>query len=760
MLLRLSRSQKNIGQTFRVACLPLQPRRPFLSSLLGMTNKTIDASDKSALSYVKLLVSTSPRSALKTLEEGWANGKIPFDEVYLREYFKACGELKQLDKINISALLSMLKPGAIGTDKTGASNNSMLLTALLNNKGSVTAGTSPQEPMYISPVAPSLGQRLLKLGGAVITTFLLFTLVSSFVEERGGARGMGLTPGSIVHIAENPDKSFDDVVGVDEAKTDLEEIVMYLKEPARFTRLGGKLPKGVLLTGPPGTGKTLLARAIAGEAGVPFFFTSGSEFEEMFVGVGSKRVRDLFEQARKRSPCIIFIDEIDAIGGSRHLKDQSAMKMTLNQLLVEMDGFDQTQGVIVIAATNFPQSLDKALTRPGRFDKHVNVPMPDLGGRKKILELYAKKIPLSDEVSLEQLARGTPGFSGAELFNLMNQAAVKSSVEGLQRVTMSALEYAKDKIMMGAERKSAVMRPESIRMTAYHEGGHALVALKTDGADPVHKATVMPRGGALGMVMQLPDGDQTSITRKEMLARMDVCMGGRVAEELIFGTDNVSSGASSDIEQATKLAYAMVTKYGLSTKVGVMYVDDNSPKISEETKQLVEAEVRRMLDESYKRATKLLETNRKDLEVIANGLIQYETLSGGEIVDLLAGKKVDVTGIRNQRPSRALKEIPLPPAAATTKSPAAPSRGGSPPVQPGKPKIVPSKSVAAPTSSSPSSTSSNSKIVAPVTASATAPLPVVAKDASGATTVKQSSSTATTSKQSSVVEPPPDSKVK
>jgi ATP-dependent metalloprotease len=262
------------------------------------------------------------------------------------------------------------------------------------------------------------------------------------------------------------------------------------------------------------------------------------------------------------------------------------------------------------------------------------------------------------------------------------------------------------------------------------------------------------------MVMQLPDGDQTSITRKEMLARMDVCMGGRVAEELIFGTDNVSSGASSDIEQATKLAYAMVTKYGLSTKVGVMYVDDNSPKISEETKQLVEAEVRRMLDESYKRATKLLETNRKDLEVIANGLIQYETLSGGEIVDLLAGKKVDVTGIRNQRPSRALKEIPLPPAAATTKSPAAPSRGGSPPVQPGKPKIVPSKSVAAPTSSSPSSTSSNSKIVAPVTASATAPLPVVAKDASGATTVKQSSSTATTSKQSSVVEPPPDSKVK
>lgn len=683
-----------------------------------MTNRgATEAGDKSALSYIRVLVTSNPRNALKTLEDGWASGSIPFEEAYVREYFKACAELKQLDKVNITGLLSMLKSGNMtGLDKAGVGANNALLAALLSsNKSTQVAGSSPQDPMYIAPIAPSIGQRIFKAAGMLLTGFFVYTLASSFIEEKGGSRGLGLTPGSIVHIAENPDKSFDDVVGIDEAKADLEEIVMYLKEPKRFTRLGGKLPKGVLLTGPPGTGKTLLARAIAGEAGVPFFFTSGSEFEEMFVGVGAKRVRELFDQARKKAPCIIFIDEVDAIGGSRQVKDQSAMKMTLNQLLVEMDGFDQTQGVIVIAATNFPQSLDKALTRPGRFDKHVNVPMPDLGGRKKILELYAKKIPMSEEVSLEQLARGTPGFSGAELFNLMNQAALKASIEGLNRVTMSALEYAKDKIMMGAERKSAVMRPESIRMTAYHEGGHALVALKTDGADPVHKATVMPRGGALGMVMQLPDGDQTSMSRKEMLARMDVCMGGRVAEEIIFGADNVSSGASSDIQQATKMAYLMVSKFGLSTKVGVMYVDDESPKISEETKQLVEAEVRRLLDESYKRATKLIETHRKDLETIANGLIQYETLSGGEIVDLLAGKKIDTTaGYRNQKPSRALKDIPLPASkspSATNSSASTSSSFATPPVTPGsKPKATPTKPVAAPSPAAPSSSSNKTAI--------------------------------------------------
>jgi ATP-dependent metalloprotease len=322
---------------------------------------------------------------------------------------------------------------------------------------------------------------------------MALSFTSAVLEDfKGGAGGLGgrMGMGSVIHQAEHSDKTFNDVVGIDEAKGELEEIVAYLKDPRKFTRLGGKLPKGVLLTGPPGTGKTLLARAIAGEAGVPFFYSSGSEFEEMFVGVGARRVRELFDAAKGKSPCIIFIDEIDAIGGSRKEKDQSAMKMTLNQLLVEMDGFEQNTGVIVIAATNFPNSLDAALVRPGRFDKQVDVPMPDIGGRKAILELYLKKIPTSADVDTEQIARGTPGFSGAELYNLVNQAAVKASVLGAKAVNMAAFEYAKDKIMMGAERRSAVISPETMKMTAFHEAGHALVALKTDGADPIHKVGV------------------------------------------------------------------------------------------------------------------------------------------------------------------------------------------------------------------------------------------------------------------------------
>jgi len=407
----------------------------------------------------------------------------------------------------------------------------------------------------------------------------------------------------------------------------------YLKDPKKFTRLGGKLPKGMLLMGPPGTGKTLLARAIAGEAGVPFFYASGSEFEEMYVGVGARRVRDLFEAAKKRAPCIIFIDEIDAIGGSRHLKDQQAMKMTLNQLLVDMDGFEQNNGVIVIGATNFPGVLDDALTRPGRFDRHVNVPLPDIKGRQQILELYAKKIPLSKDVNLEVVARGTPGMSGADLNNLVNQAALRASVKGAKAVDLAALEYAKDRILMGAERRSAVISPETARMTAYHEGGHALVALKTSGADPVHKATIMPRGQALGMVMQLPSGDQTSLSRKQMLAKMDVCMGGRVAEELIFGVDEVTSGASSDIKQATSLARNMVTKWGMSDEIGVVFhdKDDQSP----ETRAAIDREIQKLLMASYQRAKVVLEAHRKDLDLIAKGLLERETLSGPELKVLL-----------------------------------------------------------------------------------------------------------------------------
>ncbi|KAG5190336.1 peptidase family M41-domain-containing protein [Tribonema minus] len=445
-------------------------------------------------------------------------------------------------------------------------------------------------------------------------------------------------PANTIHMAESSDKRFTDVVGVDEAKAELEEIVLYLKDPRRFTRLGGKLPRGILLTGPPGTGKTLLARAIAGEAGVPFFYTSGSEFEEMFVGVGAKRVRDLFREAKQRSPCIIFIDEIDAIGGSRTQRDQQSMKMTLNQLLVEMDGFEQNNGVIVIAATNFPEGLDRALVRPGRFDRRVSVPLPDINGRLQILELYSSKTKLDKCVDLNVVARGTPGMSGADLANLINQAALKASLDGANAVTMDTIEWAKDKILMGAELKNAVISEETAKMTAYHEGGHALVALKTDGADPIHKATIMPRGHSLGMVMQLPEGDQKSLSRKQMLARLDVFMGGRVAEELIFGADNITSGASSDIYQATSLARNMVTQYGMSSKVGIMFHDLSTNAVGGQTKSKIDDEVRLLLEQSYERATALLTAHRHDLETIAAALMEHETLSGAEIKAILSGK--------------------------------------------------------------------------------------------------------------------------
>jgi ATP-dependent metalloprotease len=636
----------------------------------AMFDSVLDASDdRKIVDYIRILTKQSPKDGLKAIERGWERGKIPINEDILKEYFKAIGYLGKFDSLNLTSLLSILnKANIFGSEaiynEMGKTPGLSLASLINGGSGSkFSSGGSPQDPLYMvqsiaEPSWKSQAWRLLKFS---IGAFLIISFAGALLDEKtGGAGGLGsrLGMGSVVHQAEHSDKSFNDVVGIDEAKTELQEIVSYLKNPKKFTRLGGKLPKGVLLTGPPGTGKTLLARAIAGEAGVPFFYTSGSEFEEMYVGVGARRVRDLFEAAKAKSPCIIFIDEIDAIGGSRQLKDQSAMKMTLNQLLVEMDGFEQNNGVIVIAATNFPDSLDKALIRPGRLDKHVDVPMPDIGGRKAILELYGTKIPLNNDVNLEQIARGTPGFSGAELYNLINQAALKASIDGFKNVGMAALEYAKDKIMMGAERKSAVISKETMLMTAYHEGGHALVALKTMGSDPIHKATIMPRGRSLGMVMQLPDGDQTSYSRRQMLARLDICMGGRVAEELVYGHDHVTSGASSDIQQATRLAKAMVTSYGLSDSVGVMAIDDKS-KISGETQKRIDDEIRKLLSDSYERATKIITNNRKELDIIAKGLMEYESLSGGEIVDIINGKIIDVKGLRSHRPSHATKELEL-----------------------------------------------------------------------------------------------------
>jgi cell division protease FtsH len=471
--------------------------------------------------------------------------------------------------------------------------------------------------------------------------------------QSGGGKAMGFGKSRAKMLTERQGRiTFEDVAGVDEAKEDLKEIVDFLRDPQKFQRLGGKIPKGVLLVGPPGTGKTLLARAIAGEANVPFFTISGSDFVEMFVGVGASRVRDMFEQAKKNAPCIVFIDEIDAVGRHRGAGlggGNDEREQTLNQLLVEMDGFEANDGVILIAATNRPDVLDPALLRPGRFDRNIVVPNPDLGGREKILRVHMRKVPLGPDVEPKILARGTPGFSGADLANLVNEGALLAARRGKRVVTMSEFEEAKDKVMMGAERRSLAMSDEEKKLTAYHEGGHALIALNVKGSDPIHKATIIPRGRALGMVMRLPERDQLSITREKMMADLCVAFGGRIAEELVFGHDKVTTGAVSDIEQATRIARAMVTRFGMSDDLGPIAYGENQEEvflghsvsrtqnISEATAQKIDAEIRRIIDTTYNRAWQIMNDKRQDLEIVARGLLEYETLTGDEIVALLKG---------------------------------------------------------------------------------------------------------------------------
>ncbi|KAG6814340.1 hypothetical protein H0H92_010925 [Tricholoma furcatifolium] len=441
--------------------------------------------------------------------------------------------------------------------------------------------------------------------------------------------------------AEGKTVKFTDVHGVDEAKEELADVVQFLKDPTAFASLGGKLPKGVLLTGPPGTGKTLLARAVAGEAGVPFFFASGlsSDFEEMFVGVGAKRVRDLFAAARKKEPSIIFIDELDAVGGKRSSRDQQYMKQTLNQLLVEMDGFEQNEGIIVIAATNFPESLDQALVRPGRFDRTVAVPLPDVRGRVQILNHHMKNVTVGKDVDPKVLARGTPGFSGADLQNMVNQAAIQASKERASEVSLKHFEWAKDRIIMGVERKSQYIEHKEKLATAYHEGGHALVALYTDGAMPLHKVTCVPRGHALGYTAQLPENDRTSINLKEYRAEIDVCMGGRVAEELIYGPDGVTSGASSDIHRATQTARSMVKRWGFS-RLGPIYYDDRDDMLSPERKEAIEVEVTKLVKGGETRAHKLLTEKLDELHKLAHALVEHETLDADEVRKVVKGEPI------------------------------------------------------------------------------------------------------------------------
>ncbi len=565
-----------------------------------------------------------------------ASDKIPFSE-FLKNIDD--GRVVQVEIIgnNIEGILSD------GTVFNTYSPNDPNLVEKLTSKGvSITA----------SPVEDKMPSLL----GILLSWFPMLLLIGVWIffmrqmqGGKGGAMGFGRSKAKLLSEAKGK-VTFNDVAGIDEAKEEVEEIVEFLKDPRKYRRLGGKIPRGALLIGPPGTGKTLLAKAIAGEANVPFFTITGSDFVEMFVGVGASRVRDMMDQGKKNAPCIIFIDEIDAVGRSRGAGlggGNDEREQTLNQLLAEMDGFETNEGVIVIAATNRPDVLDPALLRPGRFDRQIVVPNPDIVGREAILKVHIKKINIGPDVKLRIIARGTPGFSGADLANLCNESALLAARKNKRIVTMSDIEEAKDKVMMGAERRTMIMTEDDKKLTAYHEGGHAIVALNEKASDPIHKATIIPRGRALGVVFTLPERDKYSHTREYLEANISKAMGGRVAEEMIFGYEKVTSGASSDIQVATKLARDMVTKYGMSNKLGPLTYGENEDEVflgrsiarqqhmAEETAKKVDEEVKKIIDTGYQKAKKIITEKLDDLHKLAKALLIYETLSGEEIKDLI-----------------------------------------------------------------------------------------------------------------------------
>jgi cell division protease FtsH len=540
------------------------------------------------------------------------------------------------------------------------------------------------------------------IGSIFVSWLPVLVLVGVYIfflrqMQSGTGRAMGFGKSRARLLTEKHGRvTFEDVAGIDEAKGELEEIVDFLKDPQKFQRLGGKIPKGCLLVGPPGTGKTLLARAIAGEANVPFFTISGSDFVEMFVGVGASRVRDMFEQAKKNAPCIVFIDEIDAVGRHRGAGlggGNDEREQTLNQLLVEMDGFESNEGVILIAATNRPDVLDPALLRPGRFDRQVVVPNPDIGGREKILKVHMRKVPLAPDVDPRVLARGTPGFSGADLANLVNEAALRAARVGKRLVTMADFEYAKDKVLMGTERRSMAMTDEEKKLTAYHEAGHALVALHVPKSDPLHKVTIIPRGRALGVTMQLPERDHLSHTKLFLESRLAIMFGGRIAEEIIFGPESVTTGAANDIQVATQMARAMITAYGMSDKLGRVRYQGNEQEVflghavtqtqnvSEATAQLIDQEVRRLIEEAESHARKILTDRLEDLHTIAKALLEYETLSNDEIGQILRGEPIvrdDTGGAGSGTDRRRRASVP-----SSTGSAPGTSPGANPEPQPG-----------------------------------------------------------------------------
>ena len=565
--------------------------------------------------------------------------------------------------ITFSELLTQIDQGRVhdvtisGNEITGHfADNRSFQTYAPNDPGLVQRLQSKNVQISARPLGEGGGWMMtLLVNGLPLLAFLgVWIFLSRQMQGGMGGRAMGFGKSKAKLLTESQGRvTFEDVAGVDEAKEDLQEIVEFLRDAQKFQRLGGRIPRGVLLVGPPGTGKTLLARAIAGEANVPFFTISGSDFVEMFVGVGASRVRDMFEQAKKNAPCIIFVDEIDAVGRHRGAGlggGNDEREQTLNQLLVEMDGFEANEGIILIAATNRPDVLDPALMRPGRFDRQITVPNPDFIGREKILKVHARKVPLAPDVDLKVVARGTPGFSGADLMNLVNEAALLAARRSKRIVTKAEFEDARDKILMGAERRTLMMTEEEKRLTAYHEGGHALVSLCMTSSTPIHKATIIPRGRALGMVQSLPERDEISQSYEQFIAMLAMGMGGRVAEELVFGHDQITSGAAGDIQMCTRLARAMVTQFGFSDKLGtVAYADPQQEQFlgyslgrqvtfSEDTQQTIDAEVRRLVAEAYETAKRLLTEKRRQLDVIANALLEFETLTGDELKGLLEGK--------------------------------------------------------------------------------------------------------------------------
>ena len=598
---------------------------------------------------------------------------IVFLTIGLYNMFKQPQNIQQSNNISFSEFLNEVDNGRVVQVDIKGNNIS---GKLANGKNFNTY--APNDPNLVEKLtdkgvgitAAPTEDKMPSLLGVLLSWFPMLLLIGVWIffmrqmqGGRGGAMGFGRSKAKLMSDSKKK-VTFPDVAGVEEAKEEVQEVVEFLRDPKKFMRLGGKIPKGVLLVGPPGTGKTLLAKAIAGEADVPFFTISGSDFVEMFVGVGASRVRDMFEQGKKNAPCIIFVDELDAVGRSRGAGlggGNDEREQTLNQILVEMDGFETNEGVVIVAATNRPDVLDPALLRPGRFDRQVVVPLPDIVGREKILKIHAKKISIGPNVKLKTIAKGTPGFSGADLANLVNESALLAARKNKRIVTMQEFEDAKDKVMMGAERKSMVMTEDDKKLTAYHESGHAIVALNEKASDPIHKATIIPRGRALGVVWTLPERDKYSHSREYLEANISKAMGGRIAEELIFGHKKVTSGAASDIQMATKLAKDMVTRFGMSNELGPLTYGENEDEvflgrsitrqqhISEETAKKVDAEIKKIVEAGYKRAKKILTEKINDMHKLAKALILYETLTGDEIMDLI---------LKNKYPKRAedLKE--------------------------------------------------------------------------------------------------------